>query len=70
MASERPNFRCSVSLPEYFYIPFDLYYDFGARLGKQIHSNGRMEALNEALYKLPTAEQVYSPEKYFSEENF
>ena len=70
MASERPNFRCSVSLPEYFYIPFDLYYDFGARLGKQIHSNGRMKALNEALYKLPTAEQVYSPEKYFSEEPY
>ena len=70
LSSERPNFRCSVSLPEYFYIPFDLYYDFGGRLGKEIHSNGRMEALNEALYKLPTAEQIYSPEKYFSEEPY
>ena len=70
MASERPNFRCSVSLPEYFYIPFDLYYDFGGRLGKEIHSNGKMEALNDALYKLPTAEQIYSPEKYFSEEPY
>ena len=70
MASERPNFRCSVSLPEYFYIPLDLYYDFGGKLGKQIHSKGKMEALNEALYKLPTAEQIYSPEKYFSEEPY
>ena len=70
LSSERPNFRCSVSLPEYFYIPFDLYYDFGARLGKEIHSNGRMKALNDALYKLPTAEQIYSPEKYFSEEPY
>ena len=70
MTSERPNFRCSVSLPDYFYIPNDLYYDFGGRLGKQIHSNGRMDALNEALYKLPTAEQIYAPEKYFSEEPY
>ena len=48
----------------------DSYYDFGGKLGKQIHSKGKMEALNEALYKLPTAEQIYSPEKYFSEEPY
>ena len=27
-----------------------------------------MEAINEALYQLPTAEQIYEPEKYFSGE--
>ena len=70
MSSQRPNFRCSVSLPTYFYIPFDLYYDFGGRLGKQIHSKDRMEGLNAALFELPTAEQVYSPEKYFSKEPY
>jgi hypothetical protein len=70
MSYQRPNFACSVSLPEYFYIPNDLYYDFGGRLGKEIHSNGKMQALNEALYKLPTAEQIYAPEKYFSEEPY
>ena len=70
MSYQRPNFACSVSLPAYFYIPNDLYYDFGGRLGKEIHSNGKMQALNEALYKLPTAEQIYSPDKYFSEEPY
>ena len=70
MTSQRPNFRCSVSLPAYFYIPFDLYYDFGGRLGKQIHTMERMEGLNKALFELPTAEQVYSPEKYFSKEPY
>ena len=53
MTSQRPNFRCSVSLPAYFYIPFDLYYDFGGRLGKQIHTMERMEGLNKALFELP-----------------
>ena len=59
---------CGVSLPEYFYIPIDLYYGYGGILGKEIYNNGGMEALNEALYLLPTPEQVYEPEKYFSGE--
>ena len=29
-----------------------------------------MEAINEALFQLPTAEQIYSPEKYFSKEPY
>ena len=59
---------CGVSLPEYFYIPFDLYYGYGGILGKEIYNKGGMEALTEALYLLPTPEQVYEPEKYFSGE--
>ena len=59
---------CGVSLPAYFYIPFDLYYGYGGILGKEIYNKGGMEALNEALYLLPTPEQVYEPEKYFSGE--
>ena len=37
MNSERPSFSCSVSLPSYFYIPFDLYYGYGGSLIKQVH---------------------------------
>ena len=70
MNSERPSFSCSVSLPSYFYIPFDLYYGYGASLIKQIHRAGKMEAINEALFQLPTAEQIYSPDKYFSKEPY
>ena len=29
-----------------------------------------MEAINEALFQLPTAEQIYSPDKYFSKEPY
>ncbi len=70
MNSERPSFSCSVSLPSYFYIPFDLYYGYGASLIKQVHRAGKMEAINEALFQLPTAEQIYSPDKYFSKEPY
>ena len=70
MSSERPSFNCSVSLPSYFYIPFDLYYGYGASLIKQVHRAGKMEAINEALFQLPTAEQIYSPDKYFSKEPY
>ena len=70
MNSERPSFNCSVSLPSYFYIPFDLYYGYGASLIKQVHRAGKMEAINEALFQLPTAEQIYSPDKYFSKEPY
>ena len=70
MNSERPSFSCSVSLPSYFYIPFDLYYGYGGSLIKQVHRAGKMEAINEALFQLPTAEQIYSSEKYFSKEPY
>jgi NADH:ubiquinone oxidoreductase subunit C len=68
MNSERPNISCSVELPSYFYIPNELYYSFGPQLVKEIRISGGMEAVNEALYELPTAEQIYSSEKYFSKE--
>ena len=68
MNSQQPNFSCRVELPSYFYIPNELYYSFGSRLVKQINTLGGMEAINKALYELPTAEQVYEPQKYFSGE--
>ena len=68
MNSQQPNFTCRVELPSYFYIPNELYYSFGPQLVKQINTLGGMEAINAALYELPTAEQVYAPEKYFSGE--
>tara|TARA_Y100000389_G_scaffold72104_1_gene68898 strand:+ start:20 stop:1387 length:1368 start_codon:yes stop_codon:yes gene_type:complete len=68
MNSQQPNFTCRVQLPSYFYIPNELYYSFGPQLVKQINTQGGMEAINEALYLLPTAEQIYEPEKYFSGE--
>lgn len=68
MNSQQPNFVCRVQLPTYFYIPNELYYSFGPQLVKQINNQGGMEAINEALYQLPTAEQIYEPEKYFSGE--
>ena len=70
MNSQQPNFSCRVQLPTYFYIPNELYYSFGPQLVKQINSEGGMEAINEALYQLPTAEQIYAPEKYFSGEQY
>ena len=70
MNSQQPNFTCRVQLPTYFYIPNELYYSFGPQLVKQINSEGGMEAINEALYQLPTAEQIYAPEKYFSGEQY
>jgi hypothetical protein len=66
--SQQPNFSCRVSLPEYFYIPNDLYYSFGPQLVKEIYNDGGMEAINKALFELPTDEQIYSKEKYFSGE--
>ena len=68
MNSQQPNISCAVELPSYFYIPFDLYYSFGPQLIKEINSNGGMNAINEALFELPTDEQIYSSEKYFSGE--
>lgn len=68
MNSQQPNISCSVQLPSYFYIPFDLYYSFGPQLVKEINSKGGMDAINEALNYLPTDEQIYSSEKYFSGE--
>ena len=68
MNSQMPNISCAVELPSYFYIPNDLYYSFGPQLAKEIRTAGGMEAINEALYELPTAEQVYSSEKYFAKE--
>ena len=41
--SQQPNFSCRVSLPEYFYIPNDLYYSFGPQLVKEIYNDGGME---------------------------
>ena len=34
MNSQQPNISCAVSLPSYFYIPFDLYYSFGPQVVK------------------------------------
>ena len=68
MNSQMPNISCAVELPSYFYIPNDLYYSFGPQLAKEIRTAGGKEAVNEALYELPTAEQVYSSEKYFAKE--
>ena len=70
MNSLRPNISCSVELPSYFYIPNELYYSFGPQLVKEIRSSGGMEAVNAALYELPTSEQIYSPEKYFEKETY
>ena len=76
--SQIPNIRCRVSLPSYFYIPAELYYNFGPLLAKQIIKNGKMEALNTALYgyvnnglnTLPTSEQIYEPDKFFIDERY
>ncbi len=76
--SQIPNITCRVSLPSYFYIPAELYYNFGPILAKEIIKNGRMEALNTALFRyindglntLPTSEQIYEPEKFFTDERY
>ena len=76
--SQIPNITCRVSLPSYFYIPAELYYNFGPVLAKQIIKNGKMEALNTVLYgyvdnglnTLPTSEQIYAPDKFFTNERY
>ena len=76
--SQIPNITCRVSLPSYFYIPAELYYNIGPILAKEIIKNGKMEALNAALYRyvndglntLPTSEQIYEPEKFFTDERY
>ena len=76
--SQIPNITCRVSLPSYFYIPAELYYNFGPVLAREILKNGKMEALNTALYRyvndglntLPTSEQIYEPEKFFTNERY
>ena len=76
--SQIPNITCRVSLPSYFYIPAELYYNFGPLLAKQILKNGKMEALNTVLYgyvdnglnTLPTSEQIYAPDKFFTDERY
>lgn len=76
--SQIPNITCRVSLPSYFYIPAELYYNFGPLLAKEIIKNGKMEALNTALYgyvdnglnTLPTSEQIYEPDKFFTDERY
>jgi hypothetical protein len=76
--SQIPNITCRVSLPSYFYIPAELYYNFGPLLAKQIIKNGQMESLNTALFRyvndglntLPTSEQIYEPEKFFTDERY
>jgi hypothetical protein len=65
-------------LPSYFYIPAELYYNFGPLLAKEIIKNGKMEALNTALFgyvdnglnTLPTSEQIYEPDKFFTDERY
>ena len=69
MQSQYPA-GCGISLPDHLYIPFDLYYGYGPRVVKEIYNEGGMEALNEALYLLPTSEQIYSVDKYFSSEPY
>jgi hypothetical protein len=47
-------------------------------LAKEIIKNGKMDALNDALYRyvndglntLPTSEQIYAPEKFFTDERY
>ncbi len=69
MQSQYPP-GCGVTLPQFMYIPFDLYYGYGGILGKEIYNNGGMQALNDALYLLPTGEQIYDPSKFFSSETY
>jgi hypothetical protein len=76
--SQIPNIQCRVSLPSYFYIPAELYYEFGPILADQILKNGKMEALNNALFgyinnglnTLPTSEQIYDPARFFIDERY
>src|SRR5210317_2345487 len=76
--SQIPNITCRVSLPSYFYIPAELYYNIGPVLANEIIKNGEMEALNAALFRyvndglntLPTSEQIYAPEKFFTDERY
>ena len=76
--SQIPNITCRVSLPSYFYIPAELYYNFGPLLAKEIIKNGKMEAINTAMYgyvnnglnTLPTSEQIYEPDKFFTNERY
>jgi len=76
--SQIPNIQCRVSLPSYFYIPAELYYEFGPILADQIIKNGKMEALNSALFgyinnglnTLPTSEQIYDPARFFIDERY
>jgi hypothetical protein len=78
MNSQVPNISCRVQLPGYFYIPNDLYYSFGPQLVREILNKDKMTGLNEALYRyknegldsLPTAEQVYDSEKFFTNERY
>ena len=78
MQSQIPNISCRVQLPNYFYIPADLYYTYGPILSREIISKGKMAALNDALseYKntglsnLPTSEQIYNSDKYFANERY
>ena len=69
MQSQYPA-GCGIALPDYIYIPFDLYYGYGAQVTKELYNNGGMEAINEALYLLPTGEQIYEPSKFFSSEPY
>jgi len=69
MQSQYPA-GCGIALPDYIYIPFDLYYGYGAQLTKELYNNGGMEAINDALYLLPTGEQIYEPSKFFSSEPY
>ena len=76
--SQIPNIQCRVSLPSYFYIPAELYYEFGPILADEILKNGKMEALNNALFgyinnglnTLPTSEQIYDPARFFIDERY
>ncbi len=78
MQSQIPNISCRVQLPNYFYIPADLYYTYGPILSREIISKGKMAALNDALSKykntglsnLPTSEQIYNSDKYFANERY
>ena len=69
MQSQYPP-GCGVTLPDYMYIPFELYYGFGSNVTKEIYNNGGMEALNDAMYLLPTGEQIYDPAKFFTAEPY
>ena len=77
--SQIPNNNCRVQLPSYLYIPAELFYGYGPRIVNEIIKyKGGMESLNTILYgyvnnglsELPTSEQIYHPEKFFTDERY
>ena len=49
MQAQIPNISCRVQLPNFLYIPSDLYYTYGPILSREIIKKGKMAALNLSL---------------------